>query len=111
MRIKLVEAVWNVKIADEAKRLRKAIDLYQLPGIKDAAIELYDKILEVCENADTEETIHELRQEWENFDLDLDNLPPAEDLEASEKLWSEIDVLLEKLYDFCDDNRIWLDVE
>ena len=72
MRIKLVEAAWNVKIADEAKRLRKAI------------AENTEKVTREVTNDITTNTIKKMLNnglEPDNISMYFDNIT-VEDIES-----------------------------
>lgn len=112
MRLKLIESVWNKRIYSEARRLRKAIALYEFEEIKNAAIALYDKCKSFFEREAEEpvrQKIEELKAEWANFDVN--NYINEEDKYNNPELEEKLDELLGRLYDFCDENRIWLSIE
>lgn len=112
MKLKIIESVWNNRIYSEAKKLRKAVALYKFEDIKDAAIKLYDKAATFFTREVEQiirDKINELRAEWEDFDVN--SYIDEEDKYDTDLLESKLDELLSKLYDFCDEHRIWLSIE
>lgn len=112
MRVKLIEGTWTYRVNSPAKQLRKAVTLYRFEDIIEAAKEIYDKITELVKHGKETnreqiiDRIPELKNEWETFDINtyIDKNNPYE----TQLLEEKIQELLDKLYDFCDENRIWL---
>ena len=71
---------------------------------------LYNKLLSFYQEKNDEpirEEINEVKAEWENFNLN-DYATDLKDTYNNEELDEKINALLDKLYDFCDKERIWL---
>ena len=93
MRAILTESVWRHELDSSA--LHAAIDDGSLKGVKEEA----KKILESCRQFfDCEEDEYEC-SELEELIEDFENVDETEE---------DIDFLLDRLYDFCDENRIFL---
>ena len=94
MRAILTESVWKHTI--DSADLRAAIEEGDLKAVIGEA----KKILKKCaEFFDCEEDEHEC-YEIEDLIQDFDNVAEEDE---------EVDFLLSQLYDFCDDNRIFLE--
>lgn len=110
MKLKLTESFWKHRVYSEAKKLRRVVTLFRYEEIKDAVLALYNKLMSFYQEKNDEpirEEINELKAEWENFNLN-DYATDLKDTYNNEELDEQINTLLDKLYDFCDKERIWL---
>lgn len=96
MRVKLCESNWLHYISgDVANKFRLAIDAEDLEGAVKTSIALLDNCKKFFDPEGQGDEV-----------LDLEDL--IKDFEVVEIEYDAIDSLLDDLYDFCDDQHIWI---
>lgn len=102
-------ANWKIKLAN-GKNLRRAIDsgddmVNVLTALEDCWREIHKKMPDEYDEDDLENDLDEIENQ-------IDNAENYDDYGMSEyEVQEEIDYLLDQFYDFCDNARVWVNMD